>query len=51
MIQTIIFDIGNVILYFDHEKMVHQLANTMQTPFSQVKKQLISHLAKRMIFV
>ncbi len=40
MIQTIIFDIGNVILYFDHEKMIHQLSTTLEIPFSQIKKQL-----------
>lgn len=40
MIQTIVFDIGNVILYFDHEKMVHQLSNILEVPFSQIKKQL-----------
>lgn len=40
MIQTIVFDIGNVVLYFDHEKMVQQLSTTLQVPFSQIKKQL-----------
>lgn len=40
MIQTIIFDIGNVVLYFDHEKMVQQLSSLLQVPFSQIKKQL-----------
>lgn len=38
MIQTIIFDIGNVILYFDHEKMTHRLATVLQAPFPQIKK-------------
>lgn len=40
MIKTVVFDIGNVILYFDHEKMVEQLSTTLQLPFSQIKKQL-----------
>lgn len=40
MIRTVVFDIGNVILYFDHEKMVHQLSSTLQVPFSQIKAQL-----------
>lgn len=40
MIQTVIFDIGNVVLYFDHEKMVQQLSTAFQVPFSQIKKQL-----------
>lgn len=40
MIQTVVFDIGNIILYFDHEKMVRQLAATLQDPYSQTKKLL-----------
>lgn len=38
MIKTLIFDIGNVVLYFDHEKMVNQVAKALQVPFTQVKK-------------
>lgn len=37
MIKTLIFDIGNVLLFFDHEKMVNQIANTLKIPFSQIK--------------
>lgn len=38
MIKTIIFDIGNVVLFFDHEKMVNQVAKILNLPFADVKR-------------
>lgn len=40
MIKTVIFDIGNVVLFFDHEKMARQVANILKTTFPIVKDRL-----------
>lgn len=40
MINTFIFDIGNVVLYFNHEKMIQQLSLKLQVSFSKVKTRL-----------
>lgn len=41
MIKTVIFDIGNVLLHFSHEKMILQLAEELELPYSMLYKKII----------
>lgn len=42
MIQTLIFDLGNVLLFFDHEKMYSQIAHAAALTPENVKKILFT---------
>lgn len=42
MIKTVIFDIGNVVVYFDHEKMVSQMAHLLEIPYQEINKLLFA---------
>ena len=37
MIQTLIFDLGNVLLFFDHEKMIRQIASCCSIDSQKIK--------------
>lgn len=41
MIKTIIFDIGNVLLLFSHEKMILQLSEELDLPFALLKQKIL----------
>jgi HAD superfamily hydrolase (TIGR01509 family) len=41
MIKTVIFDLGNVLLYFNHDQMFLQLAKQLQLPFQHIKKRVL----------
>lgn len=41
MIKTVIFDLGNVLVYFSYERMILQLAETLDLTFGAVERLLI----------
>jgi HAD superfamily hydrolase (TIGR01509 family) len=42
MIKTVIFDIGNVVVYFDHIKMVNQVSKLLEVPYQEINKRLFA---------
>lgn len=38
LIKTVIFDLGNVLLQFNHDQMILQLSHQLDIPFSHLKK-------------
>lgn len=42
MIKTVIFDIGNVLLLFSHEKMLLQFSELLDVPFAALKQKVLS---------
>lgn len=42
MIKTIIFDIGNVLLLFSHEKMLLQFSELLDVPFASLKEKILA---------
>ena len=43
MIQTLIFDLGNVLLFFDHKKMIIQMAKCLSIKPHRVKEVIFNH--------
>ena len=43
MIQTLIFDLGNVLLFFDHKKMILQMAKCLSMAPHRVKEIIFNH--------
>jgi glucose-1-phosphatase len=41
MIKTVIFDIGNVLLLFSHEKMLLQFSELLDVPFAALKQKIV----------
>lgn len=41
MIKTVIFDIGNVLLLFNHEKMLLQFSQLLDVPFAALKQKIM----------
>lgn len=41
MIKTVIFDLGNVLVLFDHKKMVEQIAEACEIPFDDVYEAVV----------
>jgi glucose-1-phosphatase len=42
MIKTMVFDIGNVLLLFSHEKMLLQFSELLDVPFAALKQKILS---------
>lgn len=42
MIRTFLFDMGNVLVYFSHDRMCRQIAELCRVPVETVKKSLLS---------
>lgn len=42
MIKTVIFDIGNVLLLFSHEKMLLQFSELLDVPFADLKQKILA---------
>lgn len=42
MIKTVIFDIGNVLLLFSHEKMLLQFSQLLDVPFAALKEKILA---------
>lgn len=42
MIKTVIFDIGNVLLLFSHEKMLLQFSELLEVPFASLKEKILA---------